>query len=101
MHFSCFAILACVFFLKYIYIHINCTSFQVDCFDIVFFDLYSYRDGPGAALRCTYEGTLKELLVVVNKGRQPKKIYYQQVCDFFVLPEFTKFCTIRNSITVQ
>lgn len=40
---------------------------------------HSYRDGPGSALRCTYEGTLKELLVVV-KARQPKKIYYQQVC---------------------
>lgn len=88
-------------FLKNIFFHINCTSFQIHCFDIVFFDLYSYRDGPGAALRCTYEGTLKELLVVVNKGRQPKKIYYQQVCDFVVLPEFIIFCTIRNNITVQ
>lgn len=36
------------------------------------------RDGPGSALRCTYEGTLKDLLLVI-KARQPRKIYYQQL----------------------
>lgn len=36
------------------------------------------KDGPGNAMRCTYEGTLKDLLVVV-KARQPKKLYYQQL----------------------
>ena len=40
--------------------------------------LCSYRDGPGNAIRCTYEGTLKELLLY-TKPRQQKKLYYQQV----------------------
>lgn len=38
----------------------------------------SYREGPGCALRCTYDGTLKDILMYF-KPRQPKKIYYQHV----------------------
>ena len=38
----------------------------------------SHRDAPGTALRCTYEGTLKDMLVCL-KPRQPKRIYYQQL----------------------
>ena len=37
-----------------------------------------YRDGPGNPIRCTFEGTLKDLLVYF-KPRQPKRLYYQQV----------------------
>lgn len=35
-----------------------------------------YRDAPGNALRCTYEGTLRDLLIYY-KPRGPKKLYYQ------------------------
>lgn len=38
-----------------------------------------YRDGPGNPLRHNYEGTLRDLLQFF-KPRQPKKLYYQQVC---------------------
>lgn len=38
----------------------------------------SYREGPGGALRCSYEGTLKDILLYF-KPRQPKKIFFQHV----------------------
>lgn len=38
----------------------------------------SYKDGPGHPLRCTFEGTLKDLLVF-SKPKVPKKIFYQQL----------------------
>jgi len=37
-----------------------------------------YREGPSGPIKCTYDGTLKDLLVLY-KPRQPKKLYYQQV----------------------
>ena len=37
---------------------------------------FRYRDAPGTALRCTYEGTLRDLLIYY-KPRGPKKLYYQ------------------------
>lgn len=37
---------------------------------------FRYRDAPGNALRCTYEGTLRDLLIYY-KPRGPKKLYYQ------------------------
>jgi ubiquitin carboxyl-terminal hydrolase 7 len=40
--------------------------------------MISHRDAPGNAVRCTYEGTLKDMLTCV-KPRQPKRIYYQQL----------------------
>lgn len=43
---------------------------------IQFFKGQSYREGPGHPLRCTYDGTLKDILLVF-KLRQPKRIYYQ------------------------
>ncbi|XP_029834875.3 ubiquitin carboxyl-terminal hydrolase 7 isoform X1 [Ixodes scapularis] len=49
-----------------------------DPYLLQFFKVQSYREGPGNPLRCTYEGTLKDLLVFF-KPRQPKKIYYQQL----------------------
>lgn len=49
-----------------------------DPYLLQFFKGQSYREGPGNALRCTYEGTLKDLLVYF-KPRQPKKIFYQQL----------------------
>ncbi|GBL83336.1 Ubiquitin carboxyl-terminal hydrolase 7 [Araneus ventricosus] len=60
--------------------HAVAQRLNTDPYLLQFFKTTNYRDGPGAALRCTYEGTLRELLVPV-KARQPKKIYYQQV-DF-------------------
>ncbi|XP_044253293.1 ubiquitin carboxyl-terminal hydrolase 7 isoform X1 [Tribolium madens] len=38
----------------------------------------SYKDSPGHPLRCTFEGTLKDLLVF-SKPKAPKKIFYQQL----------------------
>lgn len=39
---------------------------------------FSYKDIPGPALKCTHDGTLKELLVTV-KNKYPKKIFYQRL----------------------
>lgn len=39
---------------------------------------FSYKDSPGNPLRCTFEGTLKDLLVYI-KPKTPKKIFYQQL----------------------
>ena len=41
-----------------------------------------YRDGPGYPVKCTYEGSLKDLLIY-TKPRQPKKIFYQLVGNGF------------------
>ena len=50
-----------------------------DPFMIQFFkNQSSYREGPGCAIRCNFEGTLKDILLYF-KPRQPKKIYYQHV----------------------
>ncbi|ESO84027.1 hypothetical protein LOTGIDRAFT_184079 [Lottia gigantea] len=49
-----------------------------DPYLIQFFKCQSYRDLPGNAVRCTFEGTLKDLLMY-TKPRQPKKIFYQQL----------------------
>ncbi|XP_054282413.1 ubiquitin carboxyl-terminal hydrolase 7-like isoform X2 [Macrosteles quadrilineatus] len=43
-----------------------------------FFKTQTYKDGPGNALRCNFEGTLKDLLVY-SKPKGVKKIYYQQL----------------------
>ncbi|CAH0563456.1 unnamed protein product [Brassicogethes aeneus] len=43
-----------------------------------FFKCQSYKDTPGHPLRCTFEGTLKDLLVY-SKPKVPKKIFYQQL----------------------
>lgn len=40
--------------------------------------VFSYKDSPGHPLRCTFEGTLKDLLVF-SKPKVPKKIFYQQL----------------------
>ena len=45
---------------------------------ITYCNLNSYKDSPGHPLRCTFEGTLKELLVYC-KPKTPKKIFYQQL----------------------
>ncbi|UYV65714.1 USP7 [Cordylochernes scorpioides] len=47
----------------------------VDPYSIQFFKTQNYREGPGIALRCTYEGTLKDMLGLF-KMRQHRKIYY-------------------------
>ncbi|XP_050394501.1 ubiquitin carboxyl-terminal hydrolase 7 isoform X1 [Patella vulgata] len=49
-----------------------------DPYLLQFFKCQSYRDIPGNAVRCTYEGSLKDLLLY-TKPRQPKKIFYQQL----------------------
>nr|CAD7262037.1 unnamed protein product [Timema shepardi] len=49
-----------------------------DPYLLQFFKCQNYKDSPGHPLRCTYEGTLKELLVYC-KPKTPKKIFYQQL----------------------
>ncbi|XP_071107818.1 ubiquitin carboxyl-terminal hydrolase 7-like [Haliotis cracherodii] len=49
-----------------------------DPYLLQFFKSQGYRDGPGNPVRCTYEGSLKDLLIYA-KPRQPKKLYYQQL----------------------
>lgn len=39
---------------------------------------YSYKDIPGTAVRSSYEGLLKDLLVY-SKAKAAKKIFYQQL----------------------
>lgn len=39
---------------------------------------FRYKDSPGNALKCSFEGTLKDLLVY-TKPKGVKKIYYQQL----------------------
>lgn len=51
---------------------------DTDPYLLQFFKSQNYRDGPGNAVRCTYEGTLKDMLVCM-KPRHPKKIFYQQL----------------------
>ncbi|CAG9828573.1 unnamed protein product [Diabrotica balteata] len=48
-----------------------------DPYLLQFFECQSYKDSPGYPLRCTFEGTLKNLLVY-SKPKVPKKIFYQQ-----------------------
>ncbi|XP_044734467.1 ubiquitin carboxyl-terminal hydrolase 7-like [Chrysoperla carnea] len=47
-----------------------------DPYLLQFFRCQNYKDSPGHALRCTFEGTLKDLLVQC-KPKTPKKLYYQ------------------------
>lgn len=49
-----------------------------DPYLLQFFKCQSYKDSPGHPLRCTFEGTLKDLLVY-SKPKVPKKIFYQQL----------------------
>lgn len=49
-----------------------------DPYLLQFFKCQNYKDSPGHALRCTFEGTLKDLLVFA-KPKAPKKIFYQQL----------------------
>ncbi|KDR24281.1 ubiquitin carboxyl-terminal hydrolase 7 [Zootermopsis nevadensis] len=49
-----------------------------DPYLLQFFKCQNYKDSPGHPLRCTFEGTLKELLVY-SKPKTPKKIFYQQL----------------------
>lgn len=49
-----------------------------DPYLLQFFRNQSYREGPGNALRCNFEGTLKDILITI-KQRTPKKIYYQHL----------------------
>lgn len=50
----------------------------IDGSRLQFFKTQTYKDSPGNALRCTFEGTLKDLLVY-SKPKGIKKIYYQQL----------------------
>lgn len=53
---------------------------KLDCSPnkLQFFKAQSYKEAPGHALRCTYEGTLKDLLVYF-RPKQPKKLFYQKL----------------------
>ncbi|XP_023345461.1 ubiquitin carboxyl-terminal hydrolase 7 isoform X1 [Eurytemora carolleeae] len=43
-----------------------------------FFKSQSYRDGPGQALRCNFEGTLKDIIQYF-RPKQVKRVYYQRL----------------------
>ncbi|XP_033118944.1 ubiquitin carboxyl-terminal hydrolase 7-like [Anneissia japonica] len=43
-----------------------------------FFKAQTHRDGPGHPIRCTYEGTLRDLILPL-KPRGIKKLYYQRL----------------------
>ena len=58
---------------------------NTDPYLLQFFKQGSYKEGPGNPIRCTYDGTLKDLLVFF-KPRQPRKIYYQQVGEILIKP---------------
>lgn len=49
-----------------------------DPYLLQFFRNQSYREGPGTAVRCGFEGTLKDILVTL-KQRTTRKIYYQHL----------------------
>lgn len=51
---------------------------EVDPTYLQFYKTQSYREAPGHALRCTYDGTLKDLLVYF-RPKQPKKMFYQKL----------------------
>lgn len=51
---------------------------ELDPTYLQFFKTQSYREAPGHALRCTYDGTLKDLLVYF-RPKQPKKMFYQKL----------------------
>ena len=51
---------------------------EVDPTYLQFFPTQNYREAPGHALRCTYDGTLKDLLVYF-RPKQPKKMFYQKL----------------------
>ncbi|KAL7638741.1 UNVERIFIED_CONTAM: hypothetical protein RMT77_010274 [Armadillidium vulgare] len=49
-----------------------------DPYLLQFFKVHPHRDGPGNAIKCTFEGSLESMLPN-PKPRHPKKIYYQQL----------------------
>ncbi|BET01842.1 ubiquitin carboxyl-terminal hydrolase [Nesidiocoris tenuis] len=51
---------------------------QTDPSRLQFFKPHSYKAAPGSALKCTYDGTLKEILPH-QSPKVPKKIFYQQL----------------------
>ncbi len=51
---------------------------EVDPTYLQFFKTQSYREAPGHALKCTYDGTLKDLLVYF-RPKMPKKMFYQKL----------------------
>lgn len=51
---------------------------DVDPTYLQFFKAQNYRDAPGPPLRCTFDGTLKELLVFC-RPKVPKRMFYQKL----------------------
>jgi len=51
---------------------------DMDKTHLQFFKSANYREAPGQALRCTYEGSLGELFMYF-KPRHPKKMFYQKL----------------------
>ncbi|KAK2192630.1 hypothetical protein NP493_27g01010 [Ridgeia piscesae] len=51
---------------------------DTDPYLLQFFKSQGYREGPALPIRCTFQGTLRDLVTSL-KPRQPRKIYYQQV----------------------
>merc|ERR1719505_104980 len=51
------------------------TYLGVDPMKIQFFKPQIYRDQPGTAIKCTFDGHLRDLVALGRRG--PKKLYYQ------------------------
>ena len=51
---------------------------NVDPAYLQFFKAQTYREAPGPALRCTFDGTLKDILVFC-RPKVPKRMFYQQL----------------------
>ncbi|XP_065066038.1 ubiquitin carboxyl-terminal hydrolase 7-like [Rhopilema esculentum] len=51
--------------------HLGCDPMKLQ-----FFKPQMYRDAAGSAVKCSYEGTLRDMLAIF-RSRSPKKLYYQ------------------------
>ena len=63
----------------------SCIIFSAltDCFVTHEWPVCRYREGPALPIRCTFQGTLRDLVTSL-KPRQPRKIYYQQVMAILI-----------------
>ncbi|XP_014255041.1 ubiquitin carboxyl-terminal hydrolase 7 isoform X2 [Cimex lectularius] len=52
---------------------------QIDPCRLQFFKTHNYKSAPGTALKCNFEGTLKELMPHATNPKAVRKIYYQQL----------------------
>lgn len=78
------------------------------CIRLCVLVLCRYRDGPGNPIRCSFDGTLKDILLY-TKPKQPRRLYYQIVSPGFPLPLAAfisptfrlEFCSAVSSYSVS